>query len=282
MGHSFGARDQEGSLGSTGRSAATNDVAFLARSEHRITVLDALADQPRDRRELRTLTGVSASTICRTLREFEERRWIRKNGHYYEATQPGVFVARGIVELIERTEIERGLRDVWPLLAIEDGELRIEALSDAVVTVATADDPYRPINRFVSLLRETDRFRFAGPELALLEPCRDELRRRIVDGMETEIIDPPGAARRILSTYPEHCADPLDSGNLTVLVCEELPAYGLCLFDGRVGVCGYDPDSGTVRALIDTDAPAVREWAESTYESHRREARPVTTETVAP
>ncbi|MDL5362631.1 winged helix-turn-helix domain-containing protein [Halalkalicoccus sp. NIPERK01] len=274
--------DRNGANGGLGPPSATDDVAFLTRSAHRIVALDALADRPRDRRELRALTGVSASTVCRTLREFEARRWIRKDGHRHEATQLGAFVARGTVELIERIETERRLRDVWPLLSIEEDDLGIEALADAVVTVAAADDPYRPVNRFVSLLRETERFRFAGPELALLEPCRDELRRRIVDGMATEIVDPPSAARHVLSTYPEHCADPLESGNLAVLVCDGLPAYGLCLLDDRVGISGYDPDSGTVRALIDTDAPAVREWAESTYDSYRRRARPLAVETAVP
>ncbi|ADJ14619.1 helix-turn-helix transcriptional regulator [Halalkalicoccus jeotgali] len=282
MVHSFDDRDRDGSDGPSGRPPATEDVAFLTRSQHRTVVLDALADRPRDRRDLRTLAGVSASTICRTLREFETRCWIRKDGHRYEATQLGAFVARGTVELIDRIETERRLRDVWPLLAIREGDLGIGALSDAVVTVAAADDPYRPVNRFVSLLRETERFRFAGPELALLEPCRDELRRRILDGMTTEIVDPPGGADRILSTYPDHCAAPLESGNLTVFVCEDLPTYGLCLLDDRVGISGYDPDSGTVRALIDTDAPAVREWAESTYETHRRKARPLVPETAVP
>lgn len=281
MEHSFDDRDGGDRNPLPEPPSATDDVAFLTRSGHRIVTLDALSDRPRERRELRVLTGVSASTICRTLREFEARRWIRKEGHHYEATQLGAFVATATVELVDRIETERRLRDVWPLLAIGE-DLRIGALADAVVTVAGADDPYRPVNRFVSLLRETERFRFAGPELALLEPCRDELRRLIVDGMETEIVDPPSAARRVLSTYPEHCADPLDSGNLTVLVCDDLPGYGLCLFDDRVGISGYDPDSGTVRALIDTDGSAAREWAESTYDSYRRGARPLTTETAAP
>lgn len=278
---SFDHHDRGRTGGASRAPPATGDIAFLTRAEHRIVALDALADRPRDRRALRALSGVSPSTICRTLREFEERCWVRKDGHRYEATQLGAFVAAGTMELIDRIETERGLRDVWPLLAIGEEDLCIGGLADAVVTVAEADDPYRPVNRFVSLLRETGRFRFAGPELALLEPCKDELRQRIVDGMETEIVDPPNAAKHVLSTYSDHCVGPLESGNLTVLVCDDLPTYGLCLFDDRVGISGYDPDSGTVRALIDTDAPAVREWAESIYGSYRRAARPLTTETAA-
>jgi predicted transcriptional regulator len=136
------------------------------------------------------------------------------------------------------------------------------------------------VNRFASLLRETDRFRFVGYDVALLEPCKDELSQRIIDGMHTEIIDPPSVASYILSTYREHCSESLQSGNLTVRVHDDLPAYGVSLFDDRIGISGYNPDSGTVQVLLDTDAPEAREWAESTYESYRREARPLALETV--
>lgn len=257
-----------------------DDIEFLARSEHRVTVLDALAGHPQRRDELRAMTGASSSTIGRTLRQFEDRRWIHRDGNTYEATQLGAFVASGIRDLLERIETERRLRDVWRWLPTEASGFTIEMGSDAVVTVAESDDPYQPVNRFVSLLRETDRFRFVGYDVALLEPCKDELSRRIIDGLHTEIIDPPSVARYVLSTYPDHCATPLESGNLTVMLHDDLPSYGISIFDDRIGVSGYDPDSGTVRVFIDTDASVAREWAESTFESFRRDARPLAHEPI--
>jgi predicted transcriptional regulator len=260
-------------------SNAVDDVAYLTRSEHRVLVLEALAEQPRSRAEIRELSGVSSSTVSRTLREFEARRWIVRNGPRYEATQLGAFVAAGMRSLLDRLETERRLRDVWHWFPDSVQELHPELLADAVVTVAAVDDPYRPVNRFVTLLRGTDRFRFVGFDLGLLEPCRDELCERIIEGMVTEIIDPPAVARYIRTTYPEQSERTLESGNLTVLLHEGLPTYGLSLFDDRVGICGCYPGSGTVRVFIDTDSPAVRKWAESTYESYRREARPLALKT---
>lgn len=257
-----------------------DDVEFLARSDHRTTALGALARRPRNRTELRELTGVSASTIGRTLRELENRSWIRRVDGEYEATPLGAYVATGMGELIERIETERKLRDVWRWLPAEAEGFSVEMVSDAVVTAAAADDPYRPVNRFVSLLRETERFRFVGVDVALLEPCRDELRDRIVDGMRAEIIDPPSVAKYVLSTYPEHCSDPLESGNLTVRVHDDLPVYGLSVFDDRIGISCYHPYNGTVQVLIDTDTPETCAWAESIYESYRREARPLAPELV--
>ncbi|WP_207591723.1 transcriptional regulator FilR1 domain-containing protein [Halomontanus rarus] len=257
-----------------------DDIEFLARSDHRVTALVALAERPRSRADLQELTEASTSTIGRTLREFEHRRWIRRDGHQFEATQLGAFVASGMQDLIELIETEQTLRDVWQWLPPEASGFTLEMGTDAVVTEASIDDPYGPVNRFASLLRETDRFRFVGFDVALLEPCKDELSRRIVDGMDTEIIDPPSVARYIISTYSEHCAEPLESGHLTVRLHDDLPAYGVSLFDDRIGISGYNANSGTVQVFLDTDAPDAREWAESTYDSYRREARPLALETA--
>lgn len=254
------------------------DIEFLARADHRVTALEAMARRPQSRADLRAMTGVSRSTIGRTLRAFEERHWISRDGGQYEVTESGAFVAAGMRKLIDRIETERQLRDAWRWLPGKVSGFTVEMATDAVVTVADADAPYRPVNRFASLLRETSCLRFVGADVALLEPCKDELRQRIVDGMRTEIIDPPSVAKYILSTYREHCSAPLESGNLTVEVHDDLPAYGISIFDDRIAVSCYDQESGMVRVLMDTDSPEAREWAEATFETYRREARPLTLE----
>lgn len=257
-----------------------DDIAYLTRAEHRVPTLIALTVRPRSRSELWEMTGVSSSTIRRTLREFEDRRWIRRNGYRYEATRLGAYVASAMAELIERVETERKLRDVWHWLPGEESGFTIDMCADAVVTVADADDPYRPVNRFRSLLRETDRFRFVGFDVALLEPCKDDLCQRIIDGMHAEIIDPPRVVKYARTTCPKLFSETLESGNLTVKLHDELPPYGIGVFDHRIAISGYDPDSVTVRVLVDTDAPEAREWAESVYESYRRQTPTIPLETI--
>ena len=261
--------------------AAVREIEFLARSTHRVEVLYAVAERPHRRDELRELTGASSANLGRVLRSFEKRNWIVRDGHSYEATPLGEFVVGEFRGLHEGMKTERKLRDTWQWLPTEAKRFTIEMVSEAVVTVAETADPYGPVNRFVSLLRETNRFRFVGYNNALLEPCKDELRRRIVDGMQMEVINPPSVARYVLSTYPDHCSASFESGNLTVQVHEDVPSYGISLFDDRIGISGYNPDSGTVQVLVDSDAPEVREWAESAFDSYRRETRPFTPETAA-
>lgn len=257
-----------------------DDISYLARSEHRVPTLVALTARPRSRSELWEMAGVSRSTIRRTLSEFEQREWIRKEGYKFEATQLGAYVASAMMDAIERVETEQTLRDVWHWLPGEQSGFTIEMCSEAVVTVAEADDPYRPVNRFVSLLEGTDQFRFAGFDVAMLEPCKDELCEQIVDGMRAELINPPRVAEYIRSTCPELFSETLESGDLTIRLHDELPPYGVSLFDDRVAVSGYDPDGVTVRVLVDTDAPAAREWAESVYNEYRRQTPTIPVETT--
>lgn len=253
------------------KGSSIEDIAYLSRSEHRIAVLAALTIRPRSRSELWEMTGVSSSTIRRTLREFEDRSWIRKDEYQYETTQLGGFIAGAVTDLVDRFETEQELREVWEWLPDEESGFSIEMCIDAEVTVADADNPFRPVNRFISLLEETEQFRFAGFDVALLEPSKDTLCERVIDGMETELINPPRVAKYIRETCPELFSETLESGNMTVRLHNSLPAYGVSIFDNRVAISGYDPDSVTVRVLVDTAAPEAREWAESVYQAYRRQ-----------
>ncbi|MFC4544052.1 helix-turn-helix transcriptional regulator [Halosolutus amylolyticus] len=252
-----------------------DDIAYLARSEHRVPTLVALTTRPRSRSELCELTGVSSSTMRRTLGEFEARSWIRKEGYQYVATRLGETIASGMEDVIERVETERKLRDVWHWLPAEVSEFPIETWADMTVTVAEPDFPYRPVDRFESLLRETNEFRSLRPEVALMDPCLDVLSQLIDDGVGITLIDRPSCHTYFLSTYPDRSSEMLKQDNFTVLEHDELPPYGIGLLDDRVAISCYEQDSGTVRAVIDTDAPAVREWAESVYTSYRSDAQPL-------
>jgi hypothetical protein len=79
------------------------------------------------------------------------------------------------------------------------------------VTVAKADNPYAPVNRFIAPVGQTDTFRFVGSDIALLEPCRDEFCRRVVE--------------YIRSTCPELSAETLASGDLTIRFHDDVPRY---------------------------------------------------------
>lgn len=261
-----------------GSDSPIDDVAYLTRSEHRVRALDVLTTRPRSRSELCELTGASSSTVRRTLREFEDRAWIRRDGHRYEITQLGAFVAAGVEELIDRVETERKLRDVWEGLPNEDGDFAIEMWSDAIVTTPTRGDPYAPVNRFESLLRETTEVRFVGAEIALIEPCTDAFLQLADHGRDVAVIQRPSCTEYVRSTYPEWYSAALERRELTVLEYDDQPSSGIGLFDHRIVVSCYDRYSGAVRAVIETDGAKAREWAESVFSFYRAVARPLVPE----
>jgi len=258
-----------------GSAAPLADAEFLTRSEHRIAVLAALSDDPRTRRDLEDLTDVSRTTVGRTLRAMERRCWVERTGDCYRATPLGQFVHAAAAAFVDRLETARKLRTVWDLLPLAELGVDLEIWAGANVTVAEADAPYAPVNRFVSLLEESERMRFVGSDIGLLEACMGDMRRLVVGGMGADVVDPPAHARYVLDAYPEFCEALFASGNLALHAHEDVPGYGLGVLDDRVVVCGYHPEEGTARVLVDTDDPDVREWAEETFATYRREARPL-------
>lgn len=257
------------------------DIAYLTRAEHRVPTLAALTERPRSRSELCEVTGVSSSTMRRTLREFEDRLWIRKDGYQYVTTRLGEAIASGMGNLIERVETERTLRAVWHWLPDAIRELPFETWSELTITVAEPDTPYCPVRRFESLLQNTTTLQFLCPEVALMDLCFDVVHQRVEDGVDMTLIDRPECHAYFRSTYPDRSSEMMQRDNFTILEHDDLPSFGIGLLDDCVTISCYEQASGTVHAVLDTDARAVREWAESTYESYRHEARPHTLESVA-
>lgn len=70
-----------------------DEVEFLARSDHRVTVLRTLSDRPRTRADLHDATGIPQPTLGRILGDFTERNWAERDGHEYALTEPGMLVA---------------------------------------------------------------------------------------------------------------------------------------------------------------------------------------------
>ena len=257
------------------QDSALGDIEYLSRSEHRVAILDALCDAPRNRDELRELSDASSSTVGRVLEALEQRQWVKHTGGRYEATQLGSHVNDGFQALLNGMAVERQLRSLWPSLPRQLREdLPIDIIDTGHVTVAGPDAPYRPINQFVELAKQSSSLRFVGFDLGLVEPCFSEMRRQILDGLDARVIDPPEVVSYLISEYPDDCEAIFSSGNLNLSVSDELPEYGIGIFDESVIICVYDPEAGTIRGLIESDHEAVRSWAMEQFDHYLETARP--------
>lgn len=69
-------------------SEVLEDLAYLARSPHRVQVLSALVSEPRSTRALREVTETSEATLNRILNEFDDRSWAHRRADGKYGTTP--------------------------------------------------------------------------------------------------------------------------------------------------------------------------------------------------
>jgi predicted transcriptional regulator len=258
--------------------AAREDAERLATDElvdvlrHR-ELLEALVDGPLDRRDLEARLDVSRATSHRFTRWLDERSLAERTDEGFRLT------GKGEVYADEVARFERNLRAAGRLSPLLDAvcenhrEFVVGPFVDATVTTATPEDPYRPVARFVGLLRESTTFRGFNAARAV-PPAFADLHDRLFDGVETELVYLPDVLDSLLETYPDRLREAVEAGHLRLHTREALP-YGLAIFDDRVGIAGYDEETGTMRVFVDSDSAVARGWADRVFETYRDHSEPI-------
>lgn len=247
------------------------DTERLIELVRRAPVLDALREaDAMDRRELEQHLGVSKSTVHRFTRSLEESGLIERSGGEFVLTPLGEVSAREVAAFGSAIETAWELEPILGAASAHGVDIDVETFADVTVTTAAPGNPYRPVNRFMSLLSETETL--YGLDPASINPLHlDDIYERIVDGMETDAVFPSAVVEELLTSNPDRAERAFESGNLTLRIHDDLP-FGLTLCDDRIGVGVYDDETGLLRTYADTDASAAREWAEDVYADYRAEA----------
>lgn len=246
------------------------DVDLLIDLLHRSPLLEVLDGEALDRRDLQERLGISRSTCHRHTRLLRDHGVVERHDGAFRLTESGQLLADAMGRF--KREATSALELAPLLAALETAPVDIDrdAFLGATVTSAERGDPYSPVARFVELTRETSTLR--GMDMDVVAPLYlEEIQRRIVAGMDTEDIARPDAARNALDDYPEKCMEACLSGHLTIKLRGNLP-FALAIFDDRVGVGVVEPGTRSLRLFVDTDDPAVREWAEAIYAAYDDDA----------
>ncbi len=258
-----------------GMESALEEIEFLALSENRVEVLRLLADDRHTRGELAAATGASQATLGRILGDFEDRSWIRREDGEYAATATGRLVAEGFTDLLEILETEGELRDVVRYLPTHAMDVDLRRLADATVTTPSQTRPNAPVQRVLDLLGDADEIRVFSH--AFNEQSIAQIRDRVVDG---------GAAFRGVfsrsavdaladdAALRERFGSLLAADDAAVRVREEGIPLAATVADGTVHLLLRD-ENGVLRASVDTDDPAVRSWAQDTFDHYWRTATPL-------
>lgn len=252
--------------------AATNELALTVLK--RADALVLLSASPRTRSELMNELDVSRTTIHRTIRTLEDAELIEQDGDTFELTPLGRTIVDDVTTYQRSLIAANHLHPLLETLGDRAGELRTEFFADANIATMGPRNPYRPVERFIECLRESDTIR--GFDTTSIAPIFvAEIREEILGGMTVDVVYLPSVIDDIMATYPDEVEKTVASGNLRLATHEGLP-FGLAVFDDRVGIGGYDEETGMLCVYVDTDDPDAREWAIAEYERYRAEATPAT------
>ncbi len=236
----------------------------------RAPMLEALDGGPLDRRELEERLEMSRATSHRFTRWLSDRGLIERVDGEFRLTELGRTVTTTVVGFKSAVTAAFHLSPVLEATNETGVPVPLDAFADATVTNPDRGDPHGPMTRYVSLVRGTTTLR--GFNTWTLAPTyMEEIQQEIIDGMETELIDPVSVVEDVMENYPERCVEVCVSGYLTIRLHDSLP-FGLALFDDRIGIAVNDPETNTLRTFVDTDAPAARDWAEVIYEAYETDS----------
>ena len=253
-----------------------DDVEFLASSENRVTVLEALTAEPYTRGELYELTGISQPTLGRILEDFENRRWITKLEKRYHLTRLGSLLAdefRGLLDTVETIQKLAGLEAILPL---DEMDFDVRMFGDARITTPHPPDIFAHARRAETLAREASHARSLTanfyPDLLL------KTRELVIEGGQTQeaivsaaafdaIVSQPGAA--------EIARELLESGKMTIYRYDGEVPIGFALFDEITVIFPYDEQMREY-ALIETENETIRSWVEAQMDDYQEQADLIT------
>ncbi|WP_135852524.1 helix-turn-helix transcriptional regulator [Halorussus salinus] len=240
--------------------------------DRRGDLLNRLVEEPTNKRELVERLDCSRSTVDRSVRELESYDLVAYDEGQYRATTFGRLAAAEYRRFERRLTTIHRLKPALEWLPVEEFDLDLGCLADATVVVSTPEDPYAPANYHADAVAESDRFRGLLPAVGLNQ--METATEAVGDGQRQTLVVEREVAEKLREKphYAEKVEELLASGDVGLFVYDGPIPYFLGIYDEVVHV-GVEDDDGIPRALVESDAPELREWAESTYADYRRTAR---------
>lgn len=256
-------------------------VSFVTRAENRVDVLLTLASGPRTRPDLQDETDIPRATLSRILADFRERELVSREGHRYLTTPVGDLIAAELESLFESVESTRALQTLARWLPLDDLAVDFDRLAAAEVTLPTPIDPMAPVKRAAAVVEDAEHVRtfcYSVVHAPILAALRGVVRK----GQRLEGVVAAGVLE-VVKDDPELAASARElfaSGNVELYVYDEGIEPQLIIADGRTMFLVTD-EEGAIQGLVETKDDAILPWAETMFESLKREADPLDAEAAA-
>lgn len=254
--------------------AAHDDVQYLVGSPVRARILETLREEPLRPTDLTDRVDATRTTVQRILAGYLERDWVVKRGGRYTVTVTGRGVHRAYEALLE--DVERAAR-LGPFAShagpvVDD--LPWDALEGATVTVASDRDPFATVQRLAELISTADAEYMRAVSPIVAEVFNEAAVEFIGGGGRLELTIDDGVLEASRAGFPDALERARRNGDVDVLVHPEPLGFGLMLFDGRACLGAYDAENN-VRAVVESDAEELCEWANAAYERYRSRSVPL-------
>ncbi|HET7323224.1 MAG TPA: hypothetical protein VFJ06_02705 [Halococcus sp.] len=252
---------------------ALDDIAFLARSQNRVAVLETLTAGLYDRAALREATGIPRPTVGRIINDFQARGLVIQRGNQYTTSPLGDFLATEFQSLLEGAETMRKLRGVVEWLPTDEFDFTLDHFADATITTPRPGDPTAPVRRSVALAREAAHIRFISG--AFVPPIYEVIWQRTIHEDQTAVAVLSDDVIDMMREDPEVAElarETISSGGATLYRCAHPCSYQMAVVDEALVALLVLDDDGHAHAVIDTEDEAVLSWVASTIDVHQREA----------
>lgn len=257
------------------------DVAFLARSGHRVQVLQTLADGPMTRPALHDETGISQPTLGRILEPFRDRNWVERRGQEYALTPWGELLVDEFHGLLDTVGAIHHLGSVSQFLPIDQLDFDVRRLGSASITTPQTGDVLRHVRRAEERLRGANHVRLVADTIAphSLEEQRDRVVDASGDELLIESVITGDAIDQALSDQQlaGFIRDLLQSGQAPVFRYDGTIPMIFAIADD-IAILAPTDEQGMPGALIETEDVVVRAWVESKFDEYRDQSTVLTVE----
>lgn len=239
---------------------------------NRIELLNSIDENPKDKRSIVENVDWSRSTVDRGIRELESIDFIRYREGEYKATLFGKLVTSEYNQFRQSLETLLQLRPFLRWIPDAHFEFDHHCLKDATVLGADQSNPYEPANRHADVLETSETFRALIPGIGLhqLETAWEAIQEH--SQTQHVIVE-----RKVLETLrsESHYTDLFEAlcntETVEIGVYDGTFPYFLGIYDETVHI-GVEDQHGLPRALLETNAEEVMEWATDKFDTYKHEA----------
>lgn len=258
------------------------DVSYLARSENRIGVLEALAAGPKDRATLKAETGASRVTVGRILAELDRRGWIVATDDGFAVTAVGRAVAEEVGRLRETLEAADVLEPMADALSPEFFPVDIRRLADAEVVRADESNPLAVARVAADMMDAADRVRVLSSAVTA-ETVDAQIDAASERGQVSDVVLTTGAVDAIRGdeVLAERMRTALSLDGISATVAEDALPLSMGIYDDETVAIGVIDGRSMPTATLVSEDEAVLRWAQDTFERYRDDARPLRARTFA-